>query len=136
MAGYSKIYCIGPEGGFMGFDGINRLDLLILVGDGDRRWFEARIFNPEIRPLGEVEIIIPQGPDHPDSLLDALIAFFPSYFDDCPTMAQVRKEIEGVQRLDFDRGEGIPESWEQLRKEARKLVKNLPVYEAVLKKVE
>ena len=48
-------------------------------------------------------------------------------------MAQVRKEIEGVQRLDFDRGEGIPESWEQLRKEARKLVKNLPVYEAVLK---
>lgn len=49
-------------------------------------------------------------------------------------MAQVRKEIEGVQRLDFDRGEGIPESWEQLRKEARKLVKNLPVYEAVLKK--
>jgi hypothetical protein len=136
MAGYSKIYCIGPEGGFMGSDGINRLDLLILVGDGDRRWFEARIFNPEIRPLGEVEIIIPQGPDHPDSLLDALIAFFPSYFDDCPTMAQVRKEIEGVQRLDFDRGEGIPESWEQLRKEARKLVKNLPVYEAVLKKVE
>ena len=120
----------------MGSDGINRLDLLILVGDGDRRWFEARIFNPEIRPLGEVEIIIPQGPDHPDSLLDALIAFFPSYFDDCPTMAQVRKEIEGVQRLDFDRGEGIPESWEQLRKEARKLVKNLPVYEAVLKKVE
>ena len=136
MAGYSKIYCIGPEGGFMGSDGINRLDLLILVGDGDRRWFEARIFNPEIRPLGEVEIIIPQGPDHPDSLLDALIAFFPSYFDDCPTMAQVRKEIEGVQRLDFDRGEGIPGSWEQLRKEARKLVKNLPVYEAVLKKVE
>ena len=63
MAGYSKIYCIGPEGGFMGSDGINERSA-DLVGDGDRRWFEARIFNPEIRP-GRSEIIIPQGPDHP-----------------------------------------------------------------------
>lgn len=119
----------------MGCDGINRLDLMILVGDGNRQWLEARIFNPQIRPLGKVKTIIPEGPNNPNSLLDALIAFFPSYFDDCPTMAQVRKEMEGVRRMDFDLNKGIPESWEQLRTEAQKLVKNLPVYEAVLKKV-
>jgi hypothetical protein len=136
MAGYSKIYCIGPEGGFMGCDGISRLDLIILVGDGNRQWLEARIFNPEIRPLGEMKSIIPNGPNDPDSLLDTLIAFFPSYFEDCPTMAQVRKEMEGVQLMDFDLKKGIPESWEQLRNEVRELVKDLPVYEAVLKRIE
>ena len=124
MAGYSKIYCIGPEGGFMGCDGISRLDLMILVGDGNRQWLEARIFNPEIRPLGEMKSIIPNGPNDPDC------------FEDCPTMAQVRKEMEGVQLMDFDLKKGIPESWEQLRNEVRELVKDLPVYEAVLKRIE
>ena len=51
-------------------------------------------------------------------------------------MAQVRKEMEGVQLMDFDLKKGIPESWEQLRNEVRELVKDLPVYEAVLKRIE
>ena len=45
MAGYSKIYCIGGEGGFLGSDGMNPIDFQILVGDGNRQWLEARYFN-------------------------------------------------------------------------------------------
>lgn len=33
MAGFSRMYCIGGLGGFMGADGINPLNALILVGD-------------------------------------------------------------------------------------------------------
>ena len=37
MSGYSKIYCIGGEGGFLGSDGMNPIDFQILVGDGNRQ---------------------------------------------------------------------------------------------------
>lgn len=47
MAGYSKIYCIGGEGGFLGADGMNPIDFQILVGDADRQWLEVRYFNRE-----------------------------------------------------------------------------------------
>ena len=50
MAGYSKIYCVGGEGGFLGADGMNPIDFQILIGDGDRQWLEVRYFNRDIKP--------------------------------------------------------------------------------------
>ena len=44
MAGYSKIYCIGGEGGFIGVDGINPIDIQILVSDVHRQWLEVHYF--------------------------------------------------------------------------------------------
>lgn len=136
MAGYSKLYCIGSEGGFMGLDGINTMWLQIWVGDSSRQWLEARYFDAPIRPMGKVATIIPEGPDHPDSLLDACIAFFPEYFKECLSLEKVKEQVKDKDRLDFDLNEGIPDGWGQLREEAREIFKHMPVYQAILVPVE
>lgn len=134
MAGYSKIYCIGGEGGFLGADGMNPIDFQILVGDGDRQWLEVRYFNRDIKPIGRVRVIIPAGPDHPNSLIDACLAFFPEYFESCPSLAQVIEALGNVSRIDFDL-DGEPFGWSQLREEAKPLFKYLVIYKADLQKI-
>ena len=134
MAGYSKIYCIGGEGGFMGADGINPIDIQILVGDGGRQWLEVRYFSRDIRPMGKVKVIIPAGPNHPDALIDACLAFFPEYFESCSSLTRVVETLRNRSRIDFDLN-GEPSGWAQLREEAKPLFKNLVIYEAELNKV-
>ena len=136
MSGYSKIYCIGGEGGFMGSDGMNPIDFQILVGDGNRQWLEVKYFNGNIRPMGRVEVIIPKGPDpiYKDALLDACLAFFPEYFESCSSLAQVVEVVSNAQRIDFD-SDGEPDGWAELREQARPLFRHLIIYEAELKKV-
>ena len=104
MAGYSKIYCLGEEGGFMGADGINPIQLQIWVGDANRQWLEAHYFDEKIKPIGNVTRIFPKLPDDPNSLLDACIAFFPDHFRECPTLAKVEESLEKSEFIDFDRG--------------------------------
>ena len=53
MAGFSKIYLVGREGGFQGADGINEVALQIWVGDASRQWLEPHYFEAEARPLAE-----------------------------------------------------------------------------------
>ena len=150
MAGYSRIYCIGDEGGALGADGINPIDFQILVGNGNRQWLEVRYFNSNIRPMGKVEVIIPAapyetirvdwtrhttpGPNHPDALLDACLAFFPEHFESCPSLTQVVEALGNASSIDFDL-DGEPSGWAQLREEARSLFKHLIIYEAKLNKV-
>lgn len=83
MAGYGAIYVVGGEGGFMGRDGVNSIDFLILVGHGNRVWLEPHYFDTSIQPLGKLKVIIPARPDVPeeDLLLDALLAFAPAQKD-------------------------------------------------------
>lgn len=134
MAGISNIYCIGGEGGFLGADGMNPIDFQILVGDADRQWLEVRYFSRDIRPIGKVKVIIPAGPDHPDTLIDACLVFFPEYFESCPSLAQVVEALGDVSRIDFHLN-GEPSGWAQLREEARPLFKYLVIYKAELQKV-
>lgn len=134
MAGYSKIYCIGGEGGFLGADGMNPIDFQILVGDGDRQWLEVRYFSRDIRSMAKIKVIIPSGPDHPNSLIDACLAFFPEYFESCPSLAQVVEGLGNVTRIDFH-FDGEPSGWAQLREEAKPLFKYLVIYKAELQKV-
>ena len=134
MAGISKIYCIGGEGGFLGSDGMNPIDFQILVGDANRQWLEVQYFNKDIRPIGRVRVIIPKGPDHPDALIDACLAFFPEYFESCPSLAQVVEALGNVPRIDFHL-DGEPSGWAQLRKEAKPLFKYLVIYKTELQKV-
>ena len=132
MAGYSKLYCIGGEGGFLGSDGVNPIFVQIWQGEGSRQWMEAHYFDERFQPLGDVKIIIPPGPDMADNLLDACIVFFPEQFKDCPSFAKVEKQLKGVDRIDFDFGENIPKGWNKLREEAREFYKELIVYKAEL----
>jgi hypothetical protein len=136
MAGFSRLYCIGEPGGFQGADGVNPIWCQILVGDADRQWWEARYFEPAIRPLGNVSVVVPSGPDHVDALLDCCIAFLPHLFAGCPSLAEVRRQADGLERLDFDTDSpGVPAGWNQLRTEAREQYRRLHIWQARLEPV-
>lgn len=133
MSGYSKLYCIGGLGGFQGADGINPIYFQILVGDGDRQWLKAHYFDSSIKPLGNIQVIVPEGPDHPNALIDACMAFFPKHFAACPSMEKVRKSLQKMERLDFNLEQNvIPSEWSQLRQEAAPYFETLNIFEATL----
>src|ERR1043165_3053644 len=104
MGGFSKIYCVGGLGGFEGADGINPIRLQIWVGDADRQWLEPHYVVKGIRPLGELKSLVPEGPNHPHSLIDACIAFYPQHFRQCPTFSTVAELLRTSSGLDFHLG--------------------------------
>ena len=137
MAGYSKIYCIGGLGGFMGADGINPIRLQIWVGDSDRQWLEAHYFEKQLSPIGNIKVIIPEGPCSANALLDACLAFYPDHFKDCASLQTVRKMLAGSDTLDFHLGKDkIPPEWYQLRKEAREAFRRLNIFKAYLERIQ
>lgn len=54
MAGYSRLYVVGGLGGFMGADGVNPIEFLVLVGNADRQWLEPHYFDRTIKPIGKL----------------------------------------------------------------------------------
>lgn len=133
MAGFSRFYVIGGLGGYLGADGVNPIELLILVGDADRQWLEPHYFDKTAGPLGSLEVVVPAAPDHPDSLLDACLAFCPRHFSSCHSLAEVSSALRGVRRLDFDLGaEDVPSGWSRLREEARAAFGELNIWRADL----
>jgi hypothetical protein len=137
MAGFYRLYVIGQPGGFQGADGVNNIQLIILVGTAGREWLEAHYFDPALKPLGQIRTIIPERPDTPDALLDACLVFFPDHFTSCPSMAVVKAKIGQMTQLDFHLGpDRVPADWDQLRSEARSLFNELSIWEAELREVE
>jgi hypothetical protein len=134
MAGFHKLYVVGGEGGFMGADGVNPIDYILAVGTSDRMWFEVRDFRPRQR-IAAVQATVPAGPDDPNALVDAVLAFDLGRFADCPSFAEVRDQRDGVERLDFDRGLNIPPAWAKLREEARPIFTRMGIWEADLREV-
>lgn len=133
MAGYSKLYVVGGLGGFMGADGVNPIEFLVLVGDADRQWLEPHYFDTSITPIGKLRTIVPAGPDQPDCLLDACIAFCPRYFRSCPSLTRAETTLRDAERLDFDaHPEDIPQAWASLREEARPLFASMNIWRADL----
>ena len=133
MAGYSKLYVIGGQGGFMGADGVNPIELLVLVGDADRQWLEPHYFDKSIKPIGKLRVIVPAGPNKPESLLDACIAFCPRHFKECPSLGEVESALRDVERLDFDaRPQDIPTAWARVRDEARPVFASMSIWQADL----
>lgn len=137
MAGFGDMYVVGTPGGFAGADGANRIDMLVLVGHAGRMWLEPRYFDTRLGKGWGVTKVVPNGPDDPNMLLDALLAFAPALFTDCPSFGEVAAQLEGTERLDFDAApEAIPAEWPQLREEARETVARLNVWRARLEPVE
>jgi hypothetical protein len=135
VAGIYKVYVVGGAGGFMGGDGANPVDFIILEGGGSRMWFEARHFRPRNR-VSKVRNMVPAGPHDPNALIDAVLAFDLGRFAECPSFAAVVDQLEGVDRLDFDRDVNIPAAWAALREEARPIFERMGIWEADLNRVE
>lgn len=134
MAGFDKVYYLGHEGGFMGADGLATIDLEILHGISDREWYEARYWVEGISPIPGIRAIIPEGPSHPDSLLDAFLVLAHSLFTECPVAAEVSSVVRknGREVLDFHL-DAKPPGWEVLREQARPIFAHFPVYVAELR---
>ena len=136
MAGYSKIYCVGEPGGFMGADGINPILFQILVGDADRQWYEVHYFDTHIKPIGKIEAMIPESPDSINSILDACLIFFPEFFESCKILSSLKSELSKCTRIDFNLKSNVPENWQALRNEAQDKFKELAIFEADLKRIQ
>jgi hypothetical protein len=137
MAGYSALYCIGGLGGYGGADGINPIQMQIWVGVAHRLWFEAHYFDSSIKPIGKIKVIVPDGPDDPNALIDACLAFYPRAFAQCASMAAVQSKLAQAEQLDFDTGRNeIPQEWHQLRSEAREPFRQLHIFEAELRMIQ
>ena len=130
MAGYSKIYVIGGEGGFLGSDGVNPIEFLVLVGDADRQWLEPHYFDKHLGDAALCKLLLPAQPDSADNLLDACIAFASSHFTTCESLADVSNQMAGVSRLDL--ADAKPQSWIRLREEARPVFRQLNIWRAEL----
>ncbi|HOU54613.1 MAG TPA: hypothetical protein PLQ97_11850 [Myxococcota bacterium] len=137
MAGFSSMFVIGSPGGFMGADGVNSIALLVLVGDGNRQWLEPQYVAPSLGPIGRLRVLIPEGPNHPDALLDACLAFFPEPFRECPSFREVEAALQDQDYLDFDlKPHRIPKAWFRLREEAKPHFANLWIWKADLVPVQ
>ena len=97
--------------------------MTIFRGDGGRIWYEPHYLDKSIKPIGEITVTIPNGPEDPNQLLDALIAFAPKFFEKCPSLEGVKNKLADRKRLDFDlHQDDIPEDWNKLREEARNVI--------------
>lgn len=135
MAGIVKLYLVGSPGGFMGADGVVP-ELQIMVGASSREWLEPVYLSSELGRLGNVSTIIPAGPNDPNKILDACIAFAPAWFEECPSMGAVRAQLDaGQTALDLDHGD-VPEAWAALREEARERFARLMIVEGELRTVQ
>jgi len=93
--------------------------------------------NAKPQPLSKVNRIVPAGPDHPDALIDACIAFYPQHFRSCQSFTEAELVLNDTDCLDFDLGTtNVPVIWKQLREEARPLFKQLCVMQARLERVD
>ena len=120
----------------MGSDGVNPIYFQILVGHGNRMWLEAHYFDPSIKPIGKLKVIIPEQPDtsEEDPLLDAVLALAPACFGNRrPSLAVVAAELKDAERLDFDAAPGeVPAEWHALREEARPPLREIGIRRAGL----
>ena len=99
--------------------------MTIFRGDGNRIWYESHYLDRSIKPIGGINTTVPNFPEDSNQLLDALIAFAPKFFENCPSLEGVKNKLADKKILDFDLGkDDIPEDWNKLREEARNAIEN------------
>ena len=130
MAGFDKSVFFGHAT----YDGINGITMELWRGVSSRMWFEAaRGFK---RRAQRVEVIVPQGPNDPDMLLAAAMAFCPKVFQDVPGYTRMYESLEPRSYLDFDMDEGVPADWAAIRELARPVFRQLTIYEADIRPLQ
>ncbi len=136
MNGYCRIYCVGGTRQKTQKQGIHPLLMQILVGQSNYQWLEPRYMDQSIGPLGQIRVLFPEKPDHPHSLIDACITFFPDYFRQCSFLGAVEKQLQNRFELDFRAGyDSVPEHWPYLREQALPAFRQLHICRADLEPV-
>jgi hypothetical protein len=117
-------------------DDVNPICFQILAGRGNRMWLEPHYFDPNIKPIGKLRVLVPERPDVPeeDLLLDAAPAFGPACLGDRrPSLAVVAAKLRDAESLDFAAApQEAPAEWAALREEARPLLREIGIRRADL----
>lgn len=130
MSKFSQVYFIANDDS-RNFEHFDNIDLQIFLGEGNRQWYEPHYLDDSIKPLGKIESMVPIGPNDENSLLDACIIFAPIYFELCPSLKKIELELKDKTFLDFNLDK-IPDSWNQLRREAEPIFEKLNIFKMKL----
>jgi len=122
MSAYTGVYAVGEPA-----EECNEIYFLMMDYEGmERQALIVHYFDTTIKPIGRIDRIR-TGPD--SDLLDACLVFFPAHFSACPALAAIEQELRDTELLDFYTGP-IPDSWDELRKQAKPLFANLGIWHA------
>ena len=82
---YSRVYLIGENMHSQNSSSPFNLNpgLMILEQYGNRISHRVFYLNEQIKPIGKIKIVVPEGPDSPSILMDSAIAFYPEWFKEC-----------------------------------------------------
>ena len=121
MPGLAAYYLIKEKGEYLPIvDYFSKKDFELFLNAGHREWLEAKYRTYNYRPISlSFKSFVPYGPCHKDTLRIALIMFASNLFDSCPSMGLVRKEMEGIESVDFNFGRDVPKHFDDLLEESR-----------------
>ena len=128
MAGFNQIIIVGMPGGFQGTDGVNRIDLLMLIGNSGRQWIELLENRFSNNPISNVKRIVPSAPDQKNSILDAIVLFCPELFSENILYTDFVNQLNDIEFIDFEADKNVPKDWETYRSSFIPIVKELDIY--------
>ena len=118
VAFYSKVYLVGehneaPDSPFPPY--INP-KFILLEQHGNRISLQVFYLDSNVKPIGNIRLVVPEGPGSPSAVMDAVIAFYPEWFAECKTLPEVLYQLKNREFLDLDLE--MPSGWKKLREEA------------------
>ncbi|WP_298672748.1 hypothetical protein [uncultured Megasphaera sp.] len=130
MAGFDKAFMFGHAT----YDGVQGITMELWRGISSRMWFEpATGFK---KKCIKVRSMVPSGPDDPDMVLDAAMAFCPWAFASVPEYQSMYNRMETELLLDFNLHRGIPEEWARVRELVRPIFNKMTIYHADIKPLQ
>ena len=124
MSGIAAYYLAGGSGGYMGADGLNGgVDFYVELWVGHREAFAVNYVTYNYLPMSlSLKSFVPYEPfDTERKERTMAILFASNLFAECPSFEKVRQECEGVERIDFNLGTNVPEHFEDLYEESKKV---------------
>ncbi len=139
MTGFTKIYCFGNNRSIFSDDGINQINMEVLVGDGNRQWLEPRYYT-KFKPIANISKIVPEEPYQNKNLLLAAIIFSPIRFRACRSLKELIHLLDSnIQNSFLDVDRSREKYWyrsgvlQDVMSQAEPIYNQLNIFEANLK---
>ncbi len=119
MAGIARVWVVGD----LGYDGLTRIEKMVLEGASDRMWFEISkgYENPQLQ---KVKAFIPPEPRDKNMAIDMCMCFYPEAFNDVPEYRELMKSLKPDTRIDMK----FPDGWDIVREKVRPVFEKLRVF--------
>jgi len=105
--------------------------LIMLQGEGSRQWLQGHYPpDPDNEKKCGHRIVIPEGPDDPNMILDGCLVFIPEIFSECKHYSLLKKIVDSKDVIDLNMEK--PEEWDTIRKECVKYMGRLKLETVLL----